>query len=136
MSTVGGRLFSSVNLSEHYILEWKLFFWTLKCKFRQQSLSVSWLHYEENKNQGKQETNPFHYLNRDNYIKWNLLIMEFTIWDSTFGYSVPLCVTLVFLNYLIIWVIKTGFLRHIFIAETSGRFTKKNWVTFCWFNTS
>ena len=62
---------------------------------------------------------------RDNYIKWNLLIMEFTIWDSTFGYSVPLCVTLVFLNYLIIWVIKTGFLRHIFIAETSGRFTKK-----------
>ena len=40
-----------------------------------------------------------HEHSRDNYIKWNLLIMEFTIWDSTLGCSVPLCVTLVFLNY-------------------------------------
>ena len=36
---------------------------------------------------------------RDYYIKWNLLIMEFTIWDSTLGCSVPLYVTLVFINY-------------------------------------
>ena len=51
--------------------------------------------------------------------------MEFTIWDSTLGCSVPLCVSKVSLKYLIIWVNQKGCERHLFIAETCGKFTKK-----------